>query len=297
MCGEGGCFRSFAKVILIIVNIIFCLAGLLMLALGIALTVAPEKVIDFAETTTEIKFDDYATASGGLFEEIIRASGIFMIILGSVVFIIAFFGFVGACCESKCILVTYAIILIIIVLAEVALIIFAAVYPDKFADTASDALTVALKKEFTRDFNYNGNFTDDVGKGSKAWSVVQVGWKCCGANNNSDYERFNWVRSNCSGTCYQKVPLSCCKLKKNVTGFPTSRYDFINAEECVKNPTNDTTNLNGCTDAIINSAKDLILDYSKIAIGIAAGIVGVELILIALAFFLCCIGDRSSKYV
>jgi len=296
MCEEGGCFRSFAKVLLIIVNIIFFLAGLLMLAFGIAVVVAPVQCLNFLKTSG-INFNSWQGDTGNYFVQIVQACGIFMIILGAVVAVIACFGFFGACCDNKCMLVTYAIILIIILLAEVALIIFAAVYPTAFNSTAKTSVFNLLTADFKSDIvTYPNGSLGNVSTGSGVWAALQLELGCCGSNNYTDYAQFNWTRTACPGqanTCYYQVPLSCCKLKSN-SSLPASTNDFVNYNSCITTADAGSTYQGGCTDGVIN----LIKSYSRIAIGIAAGIVGLEIILIILAFVMCCIAsDRSSKYV
>jgi hypothetical protein len=295
MCEEDGCCRSLVKVLFIIVNILFLLAGLLMLALGISLVVAPEKVLKFAESGG-LNFSSFNDTSDGYFLEIIKACGIFMIILGGVVAIVAFLGFVGACCESQCLLVTYAIILIIIVLAEVALIIFAAVYPTVFRKSAADLLNKSLNdygEDARRLPNNTIDFThlNDNGVGL-GWIAIQTAFNCCGSLNSTDYKNnAKWKTANPG----QVVPLSCCKLKPGKELGETSA-DFVDLDGCQTSQSSTSTNTNGCTDAIMGEAEKLLKKYGTIAIGIAAGIVGLELIMITLAFVLCC-RQRSSKYV
>ena len=300
MCNDASdCCRTTAKVLLIIVNIIFWLAGLLMLAFGIALVAAPGKVIGSLSDLGENDFDNFKQTSDGFFQDLVRACGIFMIVMGGVVAIIACFGFFGACCESRCMLVTYAIILIIIVLAEVALIIFAAVFPDKFESTGKKAFYKSLKESFKHDFNVtNGGYDNNSpGKSESVWNLIQWELECCGVYGYGDYSNLTWTDLYKDGvdetSGKQAVPLSCCKLR-DTSKIPKSLADYTNYKTCIVDADVASTNRKGCGDA----AKDLILDYSKIAIGIAAGIVGLELILIALAFILCCMwSDRSGKYV
>jgi len=307
MCEDDGCCRSFCKVFLIIINIIFLLAGLLMLALGISLTVAPEKVIKFAETSG-VNFDSINETSDGFFLEIVRACGIFMIILGGVVAIVAFLGFIGACCESQCLLVTYAIILIIIVLAEVALIIFAAVYPTTFEKSAEDLLKKSIDKYGADGTVLTNNSLDysRINPVARAWITLQSKFNCCGSVNYTDYRSSkNWTDDNnklqCQAipppsNCPAVIPMSCCKLNDGVT-FGNSKTDFKNLDTCLKTQDPSVTNQIGCTTAVIAEAKTFLKRYGSIAIGIAAGIVGLELIMITLAFVLCCMRRGSSKYV
>ena len=303
MCKDASdCCRTTAKVLLIIVNIIFWLAGLLMLAFGIAIVAAPGKVISSLSNLGENEFDNMANASKD-FYDLVRACGIFMIIMGGIVAIIACFGFFGACCESRCMLVTYAVILIIIVLAEVALIIFAAVFPDKFENSSKKAFYNSLRDTFKRDYNLTGDsFKNDNGlEGEAFWNTIQWKWECCGVYDYKDYSTnfTTWKDLSCDGTdctteaVKQKVPLSCCKLN-DPKQTPTKTSDYADYNKCITDVNPTFTNTKGCGNAV----KDLIVENSKVAIGIAAGIVGLELILIALAFVLCCMwSDRSGKYV
>lgn len=302
MCQDAGdCCRTTAKVLLIIINLLFFLLGLLMLAFGIALVAAPGKCINAISSLGENDFDYFKDASDGYIIDLVRAVGIFMIVLGGVVAIIAFFGFFGACCENRCMLITYVVILIIIVLAEVALIIFAAVFPDKFEKTGKKALYDSLAKNairFESDFNVTGSSFKDssVGKGEATWNGLQWALKCCGAYDYTDYANFTWTKATCDGSpCStpQVVPLSCCK-RKDTSKPPETLNDYVDYRSCLATADASSTNRKGCGDA----TKDLIKDYGKIAIGIAAGIVGLELILITLALIMACMwADRSGKYV
>jgi len=305
MCEEGGCFRKFAKVILIIVNIIFLLAGLLMFAFGISLVAAPSKVIAFLESSG-LSFDSFQALSEGQFITVIKASGIFMIVLGIVVALVACLGFFGACCENKCLLITYAVILIIVLLAEIALIIFAAVYNKVFQRDMESTLTKTLVN-FGVDVTVMSNGSIDYSKVSDngaAWIAFQTQFQCCGSHNYTDYEAVTWNRTRCEAPVVcpvpparAAVPLSCCVLTNPSKKKVTNINEYKNYASCLESASEGDTNRVGCTENFIAEAKVWILRYGKIAIGIAAGIVGLEIILLILTFFLCCTGEYSNKYV
>jgi len=294
-----GCIKGISKFLLITVNLIFLLASLLMLALGITLVVAPQKIISFAESSG-VNLQVISDATGGFFTQIINASGVFMIVLGSIVAIISFLGFVGACCDNSCMLGTYAVLLIVIVLAEIALIIFAAVYPQVFEQKSSDVMYTTLTKSFKTDIQLlpNGSFSNaTLQPVDVAWMVLQFEVKCCGANNYTDYNQFSWTRCGNTGPCNSgnTIPISCCQLK-NGTTFPSSQNDFVNVNTCLNGASSASTYLQGCANQTFTLAQTSIMRYSKIAIGIAAGIVGVEVILITLAFIICC-RSKGSKSI
>jgi hypothetical protein len=305
MCGED-CCRSFAKIILIVVNVIFCLAGLLMLAFGIAMLVAPDKIFALLPASGT-DFGTLVNASGGYVLTIIKGIGIFMIILGGVVTIISFLGFVGACCESSCTLIIYTIIMIIIVLAEVALIIFAAVFPTTLTSSTGDTIASILRDNFKSDISVdsNGNIQNSTNAFDQAWAVIQVAFTCCGARNSSDFSQFQWQKLQCGGAANPNcaassafiVPITCCALKNGTTRFPKSTNDFKSPQACLTTADPLVTNNQGCSPKIILLLQDLLMRFSPIAIGIAAGIGGLQLILITLAIVIVCYAHRHEKYV
>jgi hypothetical protein len=297
------CFRSLARALLIILNLIFFLGGLLMLGLGIALVAAPVKVLSF------LKFDSatsgtLSAVTGGGITSVIKDVGIFMIILGGIVVIIGFFGFFGASCDNKCMLVTYAIFLIIIVLAEIALIIFAARYPGTFT-SAAEALVDYSFLDFNQDLvvasngaiNYNDASITETDGG---WAFAQIALQCCGVYGWQDYQNLTkWGRCGPPAYCPKTdvIPISCCKLN-DPSQPPSNVNDFTNLSGCqAPTPVNGSYNPTGCVSQIVSDSSTFVSQNSKIAIGIAAGIVGLELILIALAFVVCCMETEGGKYV
>ena len=75
-----------------------------MLAFGIAMVAAPDKV---AQTVRDSGGDLRVLGDA---DYIIKAAGIFMIILGSCVTLIGGLGFFGACCENRCLLIIVSIL-------------------------------------------------------------------------------------------------------------------------------------------------------------------------------------------
>jgi hypothetical protein len=298
------CFRSLARALLIILNLLFFLAGLLMLGLGIALVAAPTKVLtffkfDFATSTT------LSAVTGGAITAVIKDVGIFMIILGAIVVIIGFFGFFGASCDNKCMLVTYAVFLIIIVLAEIALIIFAARYPGTFTSAAELVVNLSFD-DFNHDLvvtssgtiNYNDPSITDTDGG---WAVAQIALKCCGVYGYEDYQNLTSGWTRCGNPTYcpltDVIPISCCTLN-DPSRLPYGVNNFTNLAGCQSSPpAPQSFNSGGCVQQIVSDSTAFVKQNSKIAIGIAAGIVGVEIILIVLAFVVCCMETEGGKYV
>lgn len=94
--------------------------GVVMMAFGIVAKVNPDFIFRFISKT-----EDFSTSSK--IYEILYGCSMFMIFLGLIVVIIGFFGWFGACCENKCLIITYGIILVVMFNAQTALITYAAV--------------------------------------------------------------------------------------------------------------------------------------------------------------------------
>jgi len=111
---------------------------------------------------------------------------VILVVLGSVIFIISFFGCCGAIRESQCMVSTYALFLLVLVVGQIIIAVFAFMYTGDLADAA--------RKGYTTLWNDMGqpnglNVTEPVNR-------IQSALHCCGNNGPSD-----WTN----------IPPSCCK--------------------------------------------------------------------------------------
>ncbi|CAG5023546.1 unnamed protein product [Parnassius apollo] len=145
-----GCGETCVKYILFIVNLIFALAGLALLGLGIAVQLRIATVVTIAETNVHV-------------------APIWAMVVGGIVFLIAFFGCCGAIKENNCMLVTYAIIMIVLMILKVALasLIFVNL----------DAVVAEIIK------NLNEAFSSD----QAAFQELESYFQCCGTTGASSY--------------------------------------------------------------------------------------------------------------
>lgn len=305
MCED--CGWRIVKFILVVINLIFLLLGLLMLAFGIAMVANPEKMVSSIEGTG-VNLSILGDTST-IFHTI-QQIGIFMIVIGAIAAVVGFFGFFGACCENKCLLVMYLICMIISLLCEIALIIFAACFPSPFEKTVQDAMNKTLIHNFNQDAAIYPNFTLGGDADGISWASTQFGVGCCGVYSPNDYYTYlpMWARTvrldantNYTNATY---PISCCSLVGGPGNFPpkgsssSSSSPFVDLKGCLSNGTMTSgynfkaaVNQNNCYVGFEN----LILQYSKIAIGIAAAIAGFLVILIILGFCLCCHLHKSKS--
>jgi len=290
------------------VNVIFLLAGILLVVFGIVWIAAPEKVLWLA-LQLGINLISLARMFGEFFPDIIAACIITLIVLGVIVTIIAFLGFFGACCKSRCMTLIYAISIMMIGLAEIALIILVAVYPEQLKTYSLQFATSTLRNEFKSDvsFENDGFNTNSSNPVEAAWMTTQLKLGCCGSVGYSDYGSFNWTRFTCTptrsllslvnnifynNTCPSRpdrsiVPISCCKIKGDKSGrVPYSIDGFSNLTSCLEEAETASTNRNGCSTIVIDKLMSFIREYSKILIGVAVGILATEGILVTFALML-----------
>ncbi|KAG1961011.1 CD63 antigen [Pimephales promelas] len=167
MAVEGG--AKCVKYLLFFFNFIFWLCGLALIVLG---TIVQVSVLN----TAIIK--QYS------------GSPIVLIIVGVVIFFIAFFGCCGAWKENQCMVTSFAVIVSLIIIVEVGTAIAGYVLRGKMSDFLQERFKVMIN-------NYNKTQVD-----RDSIDTVQMQFKCCGGNSSQD-----WVNFNPSHTT---VPDSCC---------------------------------------------------------------------------------------
>lgn len=188
MAGKGqaeGC-ASCAKWCLIIFNILFCLIGVGLVAVGI-----------YAYITLR----DYLNILGN---PMINAPAIVLIVFGFITFVIAAMGCFGACKESPCLLFTFAVIIAVLLIAEIA------------AGGAAFAFRGRVEEFFDDNAGkFMAGYKENDGQAlTQSWDKVQKELECCGYNSSSDWTNLD-IAPNQGG----KIPESCgaqitgCKKK------------------------------------------------------------------------------------
>eukprot|EP00092_Neocalanus_flemingeri_P017997 GFUD01019476.1.p1 GENE.GFUD01019476.1~~GFUD01019476.1.p1 ORF type:complete len:242 (-),score=46.93 GFUD01019476.1:96-821(-) len=231
--------ESIVKYFMVLCNSLFAFAGVVLIGVGAYAQIAAKDYLNFLG-------DNYVNTP------------IFIIILGVVVFAIAFFGCYGAGKENKCLIYTYTTLLVIILIAQIG------------AAIAAFVLKGDLKMEITKNMeksikNYNVEGFEGV---TLTWDLVQKNLKCCGVENFEDWK--NVTHFSDGG-----VPDSCC-----IAG---------QVEGCGKAPV-DPANL--FSDGCFTLFSDQFVSNLSIVGAVAAGIALGEMIAIA---FACCLGKRVGR--
>lgn len=234
------------RVFLVIFNLLFVLVGLALVVVGALL----KGGADFLDL-----LGDFVKQIPGL-DQLAGA----LIGLGCAIFIIGILGTCGSCCNVKCMLVLYAIIVIIITLTECILV--ALLFTGKLDNTIRDGLSSLTSKYKVPPDLTNIDSTDII---SRLIDKLYIELQCCDYKNNT----------------VDDIPPTCCK---GVTRETLDGGDISSLANCVSSP--DTLNSNigqDCIDAIM----DLIKQNQSYVIGVGVGVLVVELLCIVFSFWIC----------
>ncbi|CAM9854205.1 unnamed protein product [Lampetra fluviatilis] len=135
-------------------------------------------------------------AFGKLSDNATTGAPVLLIVVGSIILVVAFFGCFGSIKENRCMLGTFTALLVIILLVEIAAGIAAFVFKDKIKGYFSKDLTDLYNK-------YPSSASD-----AKVIDDMQQKLKCCGASNYTEWLNYNvW---NQDPVNHGNTPDSCC---------------------------------------------------------------------------------------
>jgi len=235
----SGCAKC-VKYLLFVFNFLFLLAGLALIVVGAIVHVQTSK-------------------SG--FSESASAAGIFIIIIGSVVFVVSFFGCAGSINNNYCMVVTFGVLLLVILLAQIAAVITGFLMKDKLTTKLAGHMNDTLK-------GYNNDKNDVI---TKTWDETQEALKCCGTTGYKSWS----VNEMLSQT--NSVPDSCCT--NYTVGCGVGMNTPAGAQVLFEQ---------GCTTKV-----ETLLEMYLLAVAIAAAVVGLLEILGVVSAF--CLANAIRK--
>jgi len=218
-----GCATGLVKYLVFLANLIFALAGLALVIIGIMYK------LNYNDATRVLP-NDFGLAP------------ILSIIIGAIVFVTAFLGCCGAVKESPCMLTTYATILLIIFILQVAIGVYAFLQIKN-----TDQLHTTLRKKLQETFD---KYTQENQHNEEAKETVELTQRfleCCGLDNWDQMKLPN-----------DSLPLSCCKRGVEHCRTPNF-YDVHNK---------------GCARALL----EYVENNSQVIGGVAIGIAILEII-------------------
>lgn len=119
----------------------------------------------------------WVVVDGGSFKDIVSTDPLIfgavylLIVVGGVIFVTGFLGCCGAMRESKCLLNTFFIVVLILFIIELAGIILAFVNENKLSEVAISSMTLYEDNPVIKD----------------GWDTLQSTMECCGYNNGADW--------------------------------------------------------------------------------------------------------------
>ncbi|XP_077994253.1 CD151 antigen-like [Glandiceps talaboti] len=238
------CGAKCLKFLLCFFNIIFLIAGITVLAVGVYVLISAKKV---------------AAIFGS---ELLLNSSYVLMIAGAIAIIMAFLGCCGAWKEIRCILITYVIALVIIFIAELVGGVLAYAYRDTGKSLAKESMESTLK------LDYGTTGSGDV---TEQWDDIQKDFKCCGVEGNSTDAYLLWQHSawyEDQSMPKDRVPPSCCiRVKGDVQD--------LNACQKLEPDPNQPSQVytEGCFDKVYAS----VLDNSHIIGGVGVGIAFIQI--------------------
>lgn len=279
------CGATCAKYLLCLFNFVFFVVGSAVLCVGIWLAVDKKSFINLAKFSTLNEGVEQPTFLQELTEPtVIEQLAYILIAAGAFIFIISFLGYCGAIKESRVLLTAYGLFIIIIILLQVALIVVAAIYKAEAENHSKKFLQHTIKEHYTHKSQRNAV--------TLLWDFAMAELKCCGVEGYSDFsegkaEQFNKyakVYADDNSVDKPKIPEACCKLKpRNQTQKDEGLFVPVD-NNCLTVPTIYNSHMDiGCYDTI----RVWITDHLNMVIGIAAAVIGLQILFIIFAFCLC----------
>ncbi|CAG5123898.1 unnamed protein product [Candidula unifasciata] len=196
---------SIGKCIIILVNSFFMLVGLAFAAVGVILSFFPNFLLDQIYDTVKESLDtDFKqghikipdTADNLKHLPFLNELGVALLILGVVLFLVAWLGWCGACCTSccRCLLLVFALVLLVIVLAETATGAMFLVTDSPLHEN----LRKELKQKIHDDFNETSQ--DSF---SAVIVIINDVFDCCGVDGVADFvNNTHYSCGNYTEGCY-----------------------------------------------------------------------------------------------
>ncbi|XP_028843647.1 tetraspanin-4 [Denticeps clupeoides] len=177
------------KYLMFIFNLVFWLGGCGLFGVGVWLTF---KQAEFS--SLPLSFPSLSAAN-------------LLLVAGGLTMVIGFLGCLGALKEQRCLLITFFVILLVLVVTEITLIVILNVFHKELDEKAQNDLKEGLKEYKTNKALQN------------SWDKVQIMFKCCGVTNKTDW--FPVMEST------SLLPQSCClnEQRSCTRGWEESCYE------------------------------------------------------------------------
>nr|CAD7587623.1 unnamed protein product [Timema genevievae] len=187
-----------------------------------------------------------------------------LIAAGAFVFVVSFLGYCGAIRESRCLLTTYGVLLLIILVMEITAGGLAAAYKKEAETESRTMLKNSIKKYYATQ--------DKADAVTLMWNYFMAQMKCCAVDNYLDFKESPKWGTN------KTVPEACCVLVGDLNKFTPKD------PQCPNNPSESNSYyMKGCYETFYN----WLMEHINTAIGVGIGLGLLQLLGIFFAFCLC----------
>lgn len=261
-----------AKILVFTVNFVLWASGILLIVFGGIALGSPSTIVNLLDLINGVSNITPLINVGSLLE----GMAIFMIVLGSLLFLFGGVGCHGIHRMHKRVLMHYWLMLILGILTEIGVIIYGGVYPP----TAQSSIQSQMYNQLVDNFQpvtiaSNGSITYSTNDIANAWEALQAQTHCCGAYSPSDYQYLNWSLT------YEPYPNAtypptCCQSSNIKEGNLVTNISYIpNIVACVYN--------NGTVPYYYNQpcykvAMDMLWNFNYIAMIIAGCLIAVQIL-------------------
>lgn len=272
------CGSCFVKYLLCIFNFIIFLSAALILGTGIWIIADKNSFLTLGKLMPNANVGDWIQSQS------VDQGAYFLIAIGGFMFIISFLGYCGALKESQCMLITYAILLVIIFFLEVAVITLTVIYKSKAEMYTKSTLKTSLAANYYNTRHPSINSTHGLEAGATAWDIIQWKLHCCGVDNYVDYKDVPHFQDP-----DRIIPESCCVMDQKL--YEEKGQIRPMSPTCVRSPSDANSFYKiGCYDEI--------LMYLRSRMMLMFFIIGVILIVEILGIlFAFCLAKSINSYV
>ncbi|KAM4628757.1 tetraspanin-1 [Polymixia lowei] len=233
-----GCF-TFVKLMMVLLNLLILLGGLTLLSTGVWVAL---------ESGSLLQILGPFTSDAMQFVHV----GFFCIAVGSVLVLLGILGCIGAQKESKCLLLTFFSVVMIIFISEVAAAVVALAYSAFAEEILRSWATPALKDQYGSDPLV-----------TKLWNYTMTQMNCCGFTNYTDFLGSRYAQES-NGN----LPPSCCRFNSSTCRPEAAQLSAVK----------------GCFHEILK----ILMKDTIIVGGVAAGVGALEVLAMIVSMYLYC---------
>ena len=267
-----------AKILVFIINFVLWASGILLIVFGSIALASPSTIVNLLDLINGVSNITPLINVGSILE----GMSIFMIVLGSLLFLFGGVGCHGFHRMHKRLIMNYWIMLILGILTEIGVIIYGGVYPSTAQGSIQRQMAGHLP-EF-QPVNITGDqiwYSDLLIPG--AWEKLQAQTQCCGAYGPGDYQTY--FPGNLTITGFPDpivVPPSCCitittQVPVGDLAYNTNQYQ--NFPECIYNNATASSDLQYYyTKGCYNIAMEMLWNFNYIAMIIAGCLIATQIL-------------------